>query len=81
MNKSLLVHPIMSHVQEGNKQNSLHFYCNMKTEYISLERVCEWGTGGVTPCQFVHHVRAKLATPILHVIDRLNNCDIFSTYI
>ena len=37
-------------------------------------------TRGFTPCQFEHHMRPKFATPILHVIDKFRNYDIFSTY-
>ena len=36
--------------------------------------------GRHTPCQFVHHVHAKFATHIIHVIDKIRNYDIFSTY-
>ena len=46
-----------------------HFLCAFKTT-----------GGGVTPCQFEHHVRKKFATPILHVIENFKDYDIFSTY-
>ena len=36
--------------------------------------------GEITPCQVEHHVRTKLATPILYAIDNFKNYDFFSTY-
>ena len=37
-------------------------------------------TGGTLQVIFVHHVHSKFATPILHVIDKLKNNEIFSSY-
>jgi hypothetical protein len=30
-----------------------------------------------TPCQVEHHMWTKFATPILHAIDKFENCDFF----